>query len=487
MNLNLKSQVSNCMNDFNFVVNKVKNDYPGYHDKVNSNNIEELEALTELTKVKINSYQDSCYYYIAEWLDFFKDRHLRLEGDYGIHIKNEIKILVPEAKKLNISREDIELDFKDSYNSDGLEGIWYSKKCGDIAILKDTEDTTKYFGIYLDKTKYAQPNTVFFELTDSLKDIFKVQFYQERLIKNYSNIARRTLSKDILEIDKFGVLARLNLNDDINYRYYHAFCGAYNREMKVPNGYNIYWAARNLSDSTFFLRITNFRDADKVNKILNYYWDDIVSRPNLIIDLRFNSGGQDDAFSKLLDLIYTNPYKKNGVEYYCTEGNIALKQSWLDKGDYGGGEEEKKIIEEHIKIMKDNLGGFAFHPIYGHDRIEKRDTVYPYPKNVGVIVNNGVASSAEEFIIHAKNSKKVTLFGDNTEGVLDYSNTVPVPLPSGKINLRYPMTRSTRLPEYPIDNIGIEPDVRISLPYSWQLFDEPDLWVNIVWYYYELF
>lgn len=136
--------------------------------------------------------------------------------------------------------------------------------------------------------------------------------------------------------------------------------------------------------------------------------------------------------------------------------------------------------------MKENIGGFVVHPHYGGDGIVERDTVYKYPKQVGIIINGGNASSSEQFLLSANNSAKVILFGnENTAGVLDYSNITPKELPSGKYNLWLPATRSRRLPENPIDNIGITPDIYIPLEPATQLFDRLDDWVYFVKNYLE--
>ena len=99
--------------------------------------------------------------------------------------------------------------------------------------------------------------------------------------------------------------------------------------------------------------------------------------------------------------------------------------------------------------------------------------------------NNG--SSAEQFLLSAQNSSKVVLFGaNNTAGVLDYSNITPKTLPSGKYELWLPATRSRRLPDNPIDNIGIAPDIIIPLEPQKQLYDKLDSWVYFVKNYLEL-
>ena len=122
----------------------------------------------------------------------------------------------------------------------------------------------------------------------------------------------------------------------------------------------------------------------------------------------------------------------------------------------------------------------------GSDVIVKEDTVYPYPKRIGIIINEGNGSSAEQFILEARESKKVVLFGNrNTAGVLDYSNRVNEDFPSGKYEFYWPMTRSRRLPEHPIDNIGIAPDVLIPFPETKQLYNRLDDWVYFVKEYLE--
>jgi C-terminal processing protease CtpA/Prc len=48
------------------------------------------------------------------------------------------------------------------------------------------------------------------------------------------------------------------------------------------------------------------------------------------------------------------------------------------------------------------------------------------------------------------------------------------------------MTRSGRLPEKAIDNIGISPDVNIPYPKTKQLYDRIDDWVYYVKNYLEM-
>jgi len=188
----------------------------------------------------------------------------------------------------------------------------------------------------------------------------------------------------------------------------------------------------------------------------------------------------------LAELIYTNPYESKGVEWYASKGNIKLLEDELKNGTLKNGEEGIKWTKSLLEAMKKNIGGFVTHPLGGKDSKMQLDTVYLYPKKVGIIINEGNASSAEQFLLCAKNSKKVVLFGNhNTAGVLDYSNAVSEDFPSGNFKLTFPMTRSKRLPEFPIDNIGISPDIIIPFPSTEQLYDKLDDWVYFVKNYLE--
>jgi len=255
---------------------------------------------------------------------------------------------------------------------------------------------------------------------------------------------------------------------------------------EFPNGRNTYPLAISLNDSTFYFRATSFID-EATEISVEKHWAEIMARPNLIIDIRNNGGGQDDYYQVLSDLVYTQPFESKGVEWYATADNIKLYEDALKNGDIENGEEGMEWTNALLAEMKKNEGGFVEHPLMGKDEIVTKDTVYPYPKRVGIIINDGDASSAEQFLLEAKNSKKVILFGNcSTAGVLDYSNIVPEKFPSGKYELNYPMTRSRRLPENPIDNIGIAPDVIIPYPATEQLFDRLDQWVYFVKAYLEL-
>lgn len=466
-----KAQTNECIKDFDFLVQKIKADYPGYADKVTMKTAPELVKLEQELRKKIQLYPDSCRKYLSIYADWFKDHHLRISGLRSSSNTTKSK---PELKYKIISADSLKiLQSKKST----LEGIWHTY-WGNIAIIKPS-DGHDFIGISLSYRNYGT-NQIVFTLTPEKESEYSLITYTD--YNNYqptNGKASLRLNDNIIELHDDTRLVRKTNSET----YDNALLMSYIPEY--PNGSNIYPLAMQLSDSTFYLRITSFGD-DRGNKLTKKHWKEITSTPNLIIDIRNNRGGQDNYYSLLSDLVYNQPYESKGIEWYATKNNIKFYEDLIKSGNIKGGEEGLLWTKTLLAEMKKNIGGFVVHPMMGKDKIISEDTVYTYPKRVGIIINGGNASSAEQFILTAKHSSKVTLFGnENTAGVLDYSNVLDENFPSNKYKLLFPMTRSRRLPKNPIDYVGIAPDIMIPYPATEQLFDRLDQWAYFVQNYLE--
>jgi hypothetical protein len=461
----LFGQEPECIKDFEYLVERVQNDYPGYQDKVNSKSAIELKKLESTLRKKIIQYPDSCGHFLNMYTAWFKDFHLRV----SVNRQQDTRGTKHKKKYHEIDINSL------SHKTDALEGIWVGYR-GEIAVVNKTNTT--YVGVSIDLAGYDK-GQVIFEATDVNNNEFELTAYRGNggifpLIKK----ASLHVNNSILEIHGNTRYVKKSNDDLADKALLISYIAQY------PNGINIYPVAALLGDSTFYLRIPNFY-SNTANDFVQKYWDEIMSRPNLVIDIRENDGGQDIYYQKLAEIIYTNPYESKGVEWYSTEGIVADWEESIKSGNIKEGyeEESRALVEE----MKKNIGGFVVHPYYGGDMIIERDTIYSYPKKVGIIINGGNASSAEQFLLDAKQSTKVVLFGnENSAGVLDYSNITPKELPSGNYSLWLPATRSRRLPDNPIDNIGIAPEISIPLKPQEQLFNRLDDWAYYVKNYLEL-
>jgi hypothetical protein len=467
--------VSDCLKDFDYLVKKIQADYPGYQDKVTNVNRAEFAVLEKEIRQKISKYPDSCGHYLNEYADFFKDHHLRVRRIWQRNNQPpEIMEISTYGKNLYINIDSLHQATK---NTTKIEGVWegFRQK---FVVAKDGQ---RYVGIVVNNQgwKSGQVLYEFESVNDTVFDVINHSLVKDR--NTFRTKASLHLNGKIIEIHDDTRFVRKSDSDILDKATLYSYVPLY------PNGRNTYPVAMYLSDSTFYMRVSSFY-SNTGNEFVIQHWDEIMKRPNLIIDIRNNGGGQDNYYQEFAKIIYTKPYESKGVEWYASKGNIKLFEDAMKKGEIRNGEEGMKWTQDLVGAMKRNVGGFVTHPhSMGDNPIARRDTVYSMPRNVGIIINEGNASSAEQFLLAAKESDKVILFGNcNTAGVLDYSNTTPTPLPSNNYQLWCPMTRSKRLPENPVDNIGIAPNVIIPFPATEQLYDKLDNWVYFVKNYLEL-
>ncbi|WP_101689122.1 S41 family peptidase [Dysgonomonas massiliensis] len=482
--VHISSQInsSDCLTDFDYIVKKVREDYPGYSDKITKNNLPKLMELEKTLRNKIEKHPDSCVYYFKQYTDFFKDYHLNVRRSFTTSARgqNRPKVLDTSSYGRNISLTSDMLNFE---NSTALEGLWESA-LAEFAIIRDEQ---KFIAVAIegkdwDNRAQMAKGFVKYEfqpINDSTFDVIIHTNIEGR--KKEKTKASLHLENKILEIHNNFALVRASDSTILD----RATLATYIPEH--PNGSNTYFVSAPLGDSTFYIRIPTF-GSDYSNQFVLRNWNQIINHPNLIIDIRNNGGGQDINYQELAKIIYTKPIIFKGVEWLASEGNIKYFEDAIKNGEIKEGKEWMKWTTDLIEAMKENIGDYVIHP--NHKKIKEivqKDTIYPNPRNIGIIINEGNASSAEQFLLTAQQSDKVILFGkNNTAGVLDYSNVTPTKTPSGKYEIWCPMTRSRRLPKNPIDNIGIAPDVRIPLPAAKQLYDRLDDWAYFVQKYLEL-
>ena len=216
-----------------------------------------------------------------------------------------------------------------------------------------------------------------------------------------------------------------------------------------------------LSSSTLWLRIPDFDDsrASPLQNILAANAALLASTPNLVIDLRNNGGGADFVYAPLTPLLYSRPIYSVGVEMRATEDNVTLRKAIAEELRTETPEVAKEL-DRQIARMTAALGTF----VPGGDQtvyVERLNTVLPFPKRVAVLIDNA-ASTGEQFLLEARQSRKVTLFGkENSAGTLDFANVVGMQTPSGRFQVVWATSRSMRLPSDPVDPDGIAPDIRI--------------------------
>ncbi len=211
-----------------------------------------------------------------------------------------------------------------------------------------------------------------------------------------------------------------------------------------------------LNNNTLYLHIPSFDYKNKaiIDSILIANDSIIRSIPNLIIDIRNSTGGSDASYEKLIPYLYTNPIRIDGIMLLGSELNAKGfdKYAQQTNNDYMGAIAAK---------LRNNIGKFISLGDNKSD-ILQIDSVLPYPRNIGIIISENNANTDEQFLLEAKQSKKVKLFGKTTAGAIDISNMTYISSPDNKYYLAYAISRSNRIPDYSIDDIGIQPDFYIN-------------------------
>lgn len=211
-----------------------------------------------------------------------------------------------------------------------------------------------------------------------------------------------------------------------------------------------------LSDQTLYFRIPSFEYGHKnaIDSVINANRELITSTPNLILDIRNGTGGSDASFRELLPILYTNPIKQTGVLFKGGEFNARGFERYAEMTS-------NTSLNNTAELLRRNDGKFVDVDGSGETSYIRFDNVLPYPQRVAIMVNGANVSADEQFLIYAKQSWKVKLFGHTTAGGIDVSNLTYVFSPDDKFVLVYGMSLSKRLPDFEIDDIGLQPDFLI--------------------------
>ena len=188
----------------------------------------------------------------------------------------------------------------------------------------------------------------------------------------------------------------------------------------------------------------------------------IRSSKNLIVDIRNNGGGSDESFGKLIPFIYTNPIIRVNSDVWSTEDNIKKYESIFSDTHYSN--ETRQAMKVFVQKLKKNIGQFVSQ---GVDDTLHLSISESFPEKIIIVINSKVASSAEGFLLKAIQSKKVIVAGEHSKGELDYANVYYMDSPSNMLVLGCPTRRTRRLPKFPIDNVGVQPDVFINTNKNW--------------------
>lgn len=439
-NISFGQEKCDCDVALNKLISKIENEYPGFEEKT-KDKVLYNSFKKQLTEEAKEAKQSSCFDVLEKYTDFFRDGHI-----LWLHPKISKKSEKTQEKEfIKIDIEKFEKKFKNRNHK--IEGIWkneYEKMFGDITYTIGITEATKneYVGFVIKSgSKLWEPKEVKFRLFPD--GTYEYYDKSHNLLKGKYTIHNETiLSFD--NIKSFFVKEKTTDENSLD-------------KITELSGFSL----KKLTDKTILLALPSFDYVyvDIINRLIENNKNLLESSPYLIVDVRNNGGGTDNAYLNLLPYIMTQSIRTLGVEFLSTPTLINGLQGYIDGiKDDKSKEREITRIKREIEILKKNEGKFVNIHDTEVDTMKVR-IAEKSPQNVVVLANKNVGSSGEYFVMFTRQSKKVKIFGTPTYGGLDYASARVFDFGCSEYQLGLPTYRSLRLPDFPVDNIGLQPDI----------------------------
>lgn len=446
-----------------FAKQKIEQNYAGFGDKVVESNREDYTVHTKLMLDRAKSIEDpyACASLIRKWLTYFKDGHIQLNHDrpdFSRLSDAEIRAKFASAQTINKWTEKKIKKYLDKNSLHPIEGIWENGTGSyRTAIIQssDPDSGIDFIGVVLKADSvYWMPGQIKVEIEQTAQGLMSEYYYRDH---NPVRLPVRLYGDEVVEFEGISQwekqypkpINEAKIEVDPNYF-------SKNNQPTTPS-------FQRIDNQTTLLTLPSFGDqhAYIIDSLMNKHFSEITTSENLIIDLRGNRGGSDFCYAPIIPILYTHPIFTDGVSIYASEDNIRSWEVLLEDPKFSPA--IKVRIRELVNKMKSNLNGYVEVP--GEEVIH--DTVYTNPQKIGIIVDKSCSSSTEQFILAAKQSSKVTIFGESTAGILDYANMRSIDMKGIPYKLFYPTSRSNRLPKNPLDQVGISPDFVLSSDSDW--------------------
>lgn len=443
------AQQCDCASQLSFVVNYYEKNSPAFqqikaHPKAFKFYAEELKKINY--KAAKEKEIDRCIFHLDKYVALLQDHHSSIGYDLkrrDLSSEEKINTFKNSAEYKNFQIVSIDtaqliLGLK-SKPVEHVEGIYSDGRNLVFGVIRKKGSRNQYQGIVLKKNRLMEAGHVLLELTqrkdrsfDAVYNIGLLGFNVQRLYKN--------------TIIEHGQMP------------YFGFAKASTSSTSTQN-----YEFRSLDDSTSYLRLGSF-DASLTKELDSFYLtihEQIIAKPNLIIDIRSNGGGSESSYFNLLPYAYTNTLKIDSAQVWVSPDNIKRY------------EESTRPDTALIERMK-KAPSYNFIPQVENASLTwTLDSVLLSPKRIALIYNRGSASAAEGMILYFMQSDKVITVGENSGGYIGYGNVMDAPTPCGIYVIKNTTTRYVQKSKYEFQ--GIPPQFRPAKGTDWIKFAQQKL------------
>ncbi len=444
------AQTCSCSGLLKELVIKTESDYAGYIHKVKEKDGSSYIQLKELLfkKAAKTSFKN-CYDVLENYTGFFNDGHLFI---------TEFPSKQPDSLYASVEKyplpDNYEAILDKKQGKDAIEGVWKGANELVIDIIK-TGATTFYGVIRHTLVPKWLPGMVKMKIEKTKNSGYKIAYFRNDFAEIH--FANNWIYKNVSLA--FGIyrLAKVYPVDPES-QYIHP------DDPQLP-------IIKVIDKENVLLTIPSaLIERNYLDSLLEKHSADIRSAPNLIIDIRGNGGGN-FIWGGVYDIVNTivKPSPKDpkmddfqllasadDADYFYNQGSYYRQQK-----DSSG----IKFYDDLVNKIRKNTGKIIGASWYDPIPDTATRTVYQYPRRVAIIIDKGVASAAEAFIMGAKEiSSKIILYGNNTHGMIDYMNVNTIPLGCGDnpwYYFGYPTIFSNEIKTKPLNPTGIPADIYI--------------------------
>lgn len=437
------AQTCNCVEQFDWLRQKIAVNYSGYRDKVTAEKQAEFDRHTAIFQTKIAQSQTdtTCLRLMVEWARWFRDGHVQLFQKTGPATDDpaEIRRRFADWEKIALTEPEARA-YLDQPGREPVEGI-YQLAGGNyrVALVRNASPQRDFAAVILKADSvWWMPGQVKFELKQNEPGKYNARFFmRDHSLRSIG----ATFGDGNLDFTEIGTWHK-----------------QYPGKPSVPAPPQVFTLSK-LDSQTLLLTIPTMNESVRLelDSLMSANAALLERTPNLVIDCRNNGGGSDITFFPLRPYVFSGSVKGYGGQIYATEDNLQKYERLRDNKDFP--KKYRRQFGRIAKRIRRNMGGYV-----GNcgEVTQKFNKVKPNPQRVAVLINGNCASSCEQFVFYAEQSTRVTLIGQNTAGIMDYGNLHSLDFPCGKFGLAYPTSRSCRVAAgKAIDGIGIPPDVRL--------------------------
>jgi hypothetical protein len=432
----------NCLQNLDTLIARTERNYAGYPGKVNTRTRPAYEQLKNALQVKAGQVREPrpCFSLLRDYVRFFSDSHFNLRY-YDEADLDTLRVSLTETA----FKEELQ-----QRKPHALEGIWVNPDSSLTLAIRRAPGETFQAIVLSSKNPQYKPGLVYMTIRQGKRG----------LIAQYFN----TFSSTHYPIKQKGNLL-MGWTDDLFGRIYpQSMTTSEQEELSSWRNGNGGLRVYALSPKTLVLRVPSFGNNDaQIAELVQQHDALIRSTDNLIVDLTGNGGGS-TGWVSFLPYFQTGPIvQQNGFVRVSPE-NVQLKLTDLEPFV------NNPIPPEYTKYFPDSVLATykrayrelpttqaAFYPVPGVNF--PLDSVTVRPKKIALLVDELCGSSTEYFFFLSKASGKLTSYGVNTFGMMDYEGAGSTALPYDKFRVSIPIVKSSWTDQQPIDNTGFRPDV----------------------------